>query len=50
MKRIWIKFKIWLIKKLGGFTAQNYIDGNIPNGTYTNCTFEVRQVTLPKEM
>lgn len=43
MKR-WIKFKHWLIRKLGGFTEQNYIEGKIPSGTYNHCSFEVRQV------
>ena len=45
MKR-WIKFKHWLIRKLGGFTEQNYIEGNIPSGTYNHCSFEVRQVPI----
>lgn len=44
MLKAWIKFKIWLIKKLGGFTEQNYIDGSIPQGTYNHCSFEVRQI------
>lgn len=44
MKR-WIKFKHWLIHKLGGFTEQNYIEGNVPVGTYNHCSFEVRQVS-----
>lgn len=44
MKR-WIKFKHWLIRKLGGFTEQNYIEGCVPSGVYNNCSFEVRQVT-----
>lgn len=42
MKKLLIKFRIWLIKKLGGFTAQNYIDDTVPSGTYTNCSFEVK--------
>ena len=42
--KYWIKFKHWLIHKLGGFTEQNYIEGNIPSGTYNHCSFEVRQI------
>lgn len=42
--KYWIKFKHWLIHKLGGFTEQNYIEGNIPSRTYNHYSFEVRQI------
>lgn len=50
MLKAWIKFKIWLIKKLGGFTEQNYIDGSIPQGTYNNCAFEVEIKSVRPEI
>lgn len=43
-RKIKNKIRTWLIRKLGGFTEQNYIEGNIPSGTYNHCSFEVRQV------
>lgn len=41
MKKLIDKLRRFIIKKLGGYTAQYRIDGEIPKATYNNCSFEV---------